>query len=142
MKKIILLTLALACHSAFAAKPSENIEYYKMGNYVAKEACMLAHFQNVDALIDLKGGGVKQAQDADIQKALGEKIKLIGYENTTKVIFHSMDFSQYYLVENKKAGNQKLYKITDAKLKPIKPCIVLLEEYKPQNEAIASPKDL
>lgn len=140
MKKTTLLTLALICQGAFAANAAENIEYHKMGNYVAKNNCMLTHFQSVDSLIKGKGKNAKQTQDADVEKALNGGLKLISYENSSKFIHHSLEIhpslelSDYYWVESKKSGVKNLYKVTDANLAPVKNCIVFLDQYVVEKE--------
>ncbi len=125
MKKIILLSLALMTQNVFAAK-SENIEYYKMGNYVANEACMYNHFEHVALLVDLKANA-EVVKDLDIVQLIEAKKKVISYENDTKVIYHSLDYKGYYLIENKKV-QKNLYKITEPSVVDIQKCINFPDE--------------
>lgn len=136
MKKLILLTLALLCQTAFSASLVEKIELDNTDNFISKDACMLNHFQNVAELVDLNNNSAKPTKNADVEKAINGKIKVVKYQNESKLIYTSIYHKGYYLVESKKSGEKKIYKITEPSLVPIKNCIVFFSNFKPENSAV------
>lgn len=111
--------------NVFAAK-AETFNYYKMGNYVVNEACISNHFEHIALLVDLKAN-VEVVKNLDIQQLIEAKKKVISYENDTKIIYASLDYSNYYIVENKKM-QKNLYRINEPSVVDLKRCIKFLAD--------------
>lgn len=124
MKKVLCFGLMLLCGVAYS-QVKQELNYVKMGNYLAKDDCVKDTFKNAIEFIESPNTNLKKLDaSSEIVKDLKTRDRIVFSETEEYIIYSYIDDKNNVFLLRTKSKNNDWTKLTieDKGFKSIKTC--------------------